>query len=1165
MSEVPADQDDATAFVHLRVRSEYSMSAGLAHVDDLARAAAELGIPALALTDRANLSGYLKFYSACMEAGVKPIAGVEVPYRGDESDGEIFRCLLLAMDADGYQSLLQVIFGLRLDAQTGMRVASRDGILANAAGLIALSGGAEGEIGKALLREDDTLAHSRLDLWTGAFHDRFYLEVMRCGRDLDARIEGALVSLASHRSLPLVATNEVMFARADDYEMHEIRVCVQEKRVIDDPARERRHTEDMWLKGGEDMAALFADMPEALQNSVEVAKRCSLPMQFHQHAFPKYPDAGDEPLDAHLTRLAEEQLAERLRGIAAVREVSQDMREAYAARLRTELEVIRSMEYSGYFLVVMSIIRWAKDAGIPVGPGRGSGAGSLVAWVLGITGLDPIEHGLLFERFLNSERVSLPDFDIDICMERRDQVLRHIAERFGRESVGQIVTFGTMGAKAVVRDVARAKGKPFRMGDTLARLIPNQIDITLKEAVEGQPELRRLIEEEPEYAEIMEAAHRLEGVVRSEGRHAAGLVIAPSALSRHLPVTVNEHGEAVTQFDWKDVEKAGLIKFDFLGLRTLTVIDHAVRSVNENHGLGIDIETIPLDDANTYRLLQEARTKGVFQLESDGLRRYILQIRPKHLADLTALLALYRPGPLQSGMVDDFIAVREGSKQAEYLHPAMREVIEPTSGVILFQEQVMRLAQVLAGFSLGQADVLRAAMGKKNQAIMDRQRGLFVDGAVGNGVEKAVAETVFDLMDKFAGYGFNRSHSTAYALISYQTAWLKANHPAEFMAAMLSSELHGSGNSRGAIHKLLPEVTALGLECLPPDVNESEFNFRAERQGVRYGLGGVKDVGRPLIEQIVCVRQSGRFESVSDFAMRVGSSHLPEAALQQLIHAGALDALLAGPANEARAKMLHMVKGLLQWVSQSEQSRSAGVVDMFDDGIELPTLGIPDCPPLTDLQRLELENQALGLYLTGHPMEVYKRECELLFSGEERPQSVSVSSGRGYKAVSYAGIVTRINHRGREGGETWARIENGVDHAEAQFYDKVLEAEREKIKEGAYLLIEGSKRVETTPGFGARIRVSRAYTITEARDKFVRTINLDVNGGRTFDALRGTFDALCENGSARACRVLIHYDNGEARASFWLDRRYSILPSDENLSRLREVLGEEAVQLSYRS
>ncbi|MCY4324325.1 MAG: DNA polymerase III subunit alpha [Gammaproteobacteria bacterium] len=1169
MSDVAADNTETRPFVHLRVRSEYSMSAGLAHVDDLARAAAQRGIPALALTDQANLSGYLKFYSACMEAGVKPIAGVDVPYRcdmGAEGDGEIVHCLLLAMNADGYQNLLKVIFGLRLDTETGARLASRDEIFANANGLIALSGGAEGEIGKALLRDDIPLAQSRLDEWIGQFRDRFYLEVMRCGREADARIEGALVDLASKHSVPLVATNEVMFAGIEDndYEIHEIRICVQEKHIIDDPSRERRYTEDMWLKSGEDMAALFVDMPEALRNSVEIAKRCNLPMKFFQHAFPNYPDAEGESLDAHLTRLSEMKLEERLQAFGKDCEVGEDVRETYRARLKTELDVICSMEYSGYFLVVMSIIRWAKDEGIPVGPGRGSGAGSLVAWLLGITGLDPIEHGLLFERFLNTERISLPDFDIDICMERRDQVLQHIAERFGRESVGQIVTFGTMGAKAVVRDVARAKGKPFRMGDTLARLIPNQLDIKLNDAVEGQPELRRLIEEEPEYAEIMDAAYRLEGVVRNEGKHAAGLVIAPSELSRYLPVTVNEGGEAVTQFDWKDVEKAGLIKFDFLGLRTLTVIDHAVRSVNENHGLAIDIDGIPLDDGRTYRLLQEARTKGIFQLESDGLRRYILQIKPKDLADLTALLALYRPGPLQSGMVDDFIAVREGRQQPEYLHPAMREVIEPTSGVILFQEQVMRLAQVLAGFSLGQADVLRAAMGKKKQEIMDQQRSLFVDGAVENGVTRPVAEKVFDLMDKFAGYGFNRSHSTAYALISYQTAWLKANYPAEFMAAMLSSELHGS-SSRDAIHRLLPEVTALGLDCLAPDVNESEFNFRAEGKGVRYGLGGIKDVGRPLIEQIVRVRQSGRYESLSDFAMRVGAKHLPEAALQQLIHAGALDMLLEGPMNETRAKMRHMAKDLLQWVSQSEQRRVAGVVDMFDDGTELPTLGVPDCPPLSDLARLELENQALGLYLTDHPMNVYKRECGLLFAGEERPQSVSVSAGRGYAAVSYAGIVTRINHRGREGGETWARIENGIDHAEAQFYDKVLEAEREKIKEGTYLLIEGSKRIDATPGFGARIRVSRAYTIAEARDKFARAINLDINGGRTLDALRGTFDALCENGSARNCRVLIHYDNGEARASLSLDRRYSILPSDENLSALREAFGEDAVQLSYRN
>ena len=1165
MSAVNDDKDGRAAFVHLRVRSEYSMTAGLAHVEHLAQTAAELGLPALALTDRANLSGYLKFYSACSEMGVKPIAGVDVPYRGDAnngSDSDIFRCLLLAMDDDGYQSLLRIIFGFHRDAESGMRVSTRDEIFSSAKGLIALSGGIEGEVGKALLREDDILARSRLDAWTGTFRDRFYLEIMRCGRELDTRIERALVALSSSQSVPLVATNEVMFARANDYEMHEIRVCVQERCVIDDPSRERRYTEDMWLKSGEQMAEIFSDMPEALENSVELAKRCNLPMKFYQHAFPKFPEAEDESLDVYLRRLAEEKLEERLRAMASVRELSPGMRDTYVARLASELDVICSMEYSGYFLVVMSIIRWAKDAGIPVGPGRGSGAGSLVAWVLGITGLDPIEHGLLFERFLNSERISLPDFDIDICMEQRDRVLQHIADRYGREAVGQIVTFGTMGAKAVVRDVARAKGKPYRMGDTLARLIPNQLDIRLKDAVEGQPELRRLIEEDPEYADIMDAAFRLEGCVRSEGTHAAGLVIAPSRLSHYLPATVNDNGDAVTQFDWKDVEKAGLIKFDFLGLKTLTVVDHAVRSVNANHGLDINIDDIPLDDEKTYKLLQAARTKGIFQLESDGLRRLILRIKPRNLADLTALLALYRPGPLQSGMVDDFVEVREGKAKPEYLHPAMAEVIEPTAGVILFQEQVMQLAQILAGFSLGEADVLRAAMGKKNQEIMDQQRSLFVEGAVKKGVGQTVAETVFDLMDKFAGYGFNRSHSTAYALISYQTAWLKANYPAEFMAAMLSSELH----NRSAIHKLMPEVLALGLENLPPDVNESHLDFRAEAVGVRYGLGGIKDVGKPLIEQIISARESGRYQSIADFVMRVGSRFLPEAALLQLVHAGALDSLLEGEANATRAKMLHMCKDLLRWVSQREQSRSAGVGDMFDEGTELPSLGVPDVAPLTDLQRLKLENQALGLYLTDHPMNVYRRECERLFSGDANPQGVSVSSGRNFVATSFAGIVTNVNHRGREGGETWVRLENGADHAEAQFYDRVLENAREKIKEGEYLLVEGSTaRSQALPGFGARIRVSHAYTLAEAREKFARSIDLKVNGGGGVNELCETFDKICENGGQRNCRVLVHYDNGKARACISLDRSFSILPSDENLSLLREVLGEQGVQMNYRS
>lgn len=1137
------------------------MSAGLAKVEALAHRAAALGMPALALTDRANLSGYIKFYSACIERGVKPIAGVDMPYRGGEDEADLSHCLLLAMNRDGYQSLLRIIFGLRRDPATGLRVAAQDHILENAKGLVALSGGPQGEIGRALLREDDARAQACLDVWLGSFRDNFYFELMRSGREAEGRIEGRLLELASNRGLPIVATNEVMFVRPEDYEFHEIRVCVQDKRVIDDPSRERRHTEAMWLKGAQDMAELFADLPEALQNSVELAKRCNLPQRFYQHAFPRFPEASDETLDAYLTRLAESKLEERLDAMEAGRAASAEVRERYFARLASELDVICSMEYAGYFLVVMSIIRWAKEEQIPVGPGRGSGAGSLVAWVLGITGLDPIEHGLLFERFLNKERVSLPDFDIDICMEQRDKVLQHIADRYGRNAVGQIVTFGTMGAKAVVRDVARALGKPYRVGDTLARLIPNQLDIQLKDAVEGQPELRRLIDEDRGFAEVMDAAYQLEGCVRNEGTHAAGLVIAPSELSDFLPATLNDHGDAVTQFDWKDVEKAGLIKFDFLGLRTLTVIDHAVRSLNHNHGLEIDIEDIRLDDEKTFALLQAARTKGVFQLESDGLRRLILRIKPKTLADLTALLALYRPGPLQSGMVDDFVGVRERKATPEYLHPAMREVIEPTSGIILFQEQVMQLAQVMAGFSLGQADVLRAAMGKKKPEIMAEQRSRFVEGARERNISESVAEKVFDLMDKFAGYGFNRSHSTAYALISYQTAWLKANYPAEFMAAMLSSELH----NRDAIHRLMPELAEIGLDALPPDVNESHLEFRAQGRGVRYGLGGIRDVGRPLIEQIVKQRQSGPYQSLADFVSRIGSRHLPTAALARLIESGALDELAEGHVNAKRAEMLHMGADLLNWVAQKERDQSAGVVDMFDDGAELPSLGGVNCPPMTDFERLVREDQALGFYLTGHPMNIYRDECEFLFSGNTQGASSPAGNGRRFVSMSFAGIITHLNHRGREGGETWARLENGSDHAEAGFFDTVLESQREKLKEGAYLLIEGSApRSSSSSGFGARIRVSQAYTLAEAREKFARSIELRVDGAGPVDALRETLGDLCTNERRSNCRLLVHYSNREARACIALPRGLSILPSDENLLKLRELLGSDAVRINYR-
>lgn len=1145
------------------------MSAGLAKAEHLARTAAVLGMPAMALTDRANLSGYIKFYDACLEHGVKPIAGVDMAYVDDWRDEhndrhnkapEVFRCLLLVKSNEGYSNLLKIIFGLQKDPASGLRVSTRREIFENANGLIALSGGPEGEIGKALLREDEVLADSALDAWLGTFRDDLYLELLRTGRDLDSRIEGGVIDLAADRSIPLVATHEVMYARPEDYEFHEIRVCVQEKRFIDDPTRERRYTEAMWMKSADDMAELFKDIPEALDNTVELAKRCNLQQTFYKHAFPKYPEAGDEPLDVYLTRLAEQMLERRLAMMEEEGGALAASKQAYAERLRKELDVICSMEYAGYFLVVMSIIRWARDQGIPVGPGRGSGAGSLVAWVLGITGIDPIEHGLLFERFLNKERVSLPDFDIDICMENRDKVLQHIADRFGRESVGQIVTFGTMGAKAVVRDVARALGKPYKMGDTLARLIPKLPDIRLREAVEGQPELGRLIDEEPEYAEIMDVAYRLEGCVRNEGTHAAGVVIAPSRLSDFLPATLNNHGDAVTQFDGEDVEKAGLIKFDFLGLRTLTAIDNAMRSLHQNHGLNMSVEQIPLDDEKTFKLLQAGRTKGIFQLESDGLRRLILRMRPNSLVDLTSLLALYRPGPLQSGMVDAFVDVRDEKTTPEYLHPAMREVIESTSGIILFQEQVMQLAQVMAGFSLGQADVLRAAMGKKKPEIMAEQRARFVAGAVKRGVSESVAEQIFDLMDKFAGYGFNRSHSTAYALIAYQTAWLKANYPAEFMAALLSSEI----GDRDAIHKLMPELGELGLKTLPPDVNESHLEFCAEGQGVRYGLGGIREVGKPLIEQIITQREAGPYTSPADLVSRVGTKYLSLAAFKRLIESGALDELAQGDMNAKRANMLHMAEELMNWVAQRERSESVGVVDMFNDGVDLPNIGVVDASPMTDLERLARESRALGLYLTDHPMNIYRKECELLSSGDKHPNSVRVSSGW-YVPVSFAGIITRLNHRGRAGGETWARLENGNKHAEAGFFDKVLEAEREKLEEGAYLLVEGSMpKNQSQSNFGARIRVSQAYTLAEARQKFARFIELFVDEKTPSQALRETLSELCVNGRKTDCRVQVRYCNGKVRGRITLHRNYSILPTDENMGQLRELLGTDAVNIVYR-
>src|SRR6056297_2029856 len=835
-----------TDFVHLRLHTEYSLVDGLVRIKPLVQRTAELGMGAVAITDLCNFYGLVKFSKAAYAAGIKPIFGAELAVVDSHDAEEAFPLVLLVASETGYRNLTRLISVAYTEGQhLGMPRVNREWLGQYSEGLIALSGGARGDIGRALLVGREEQASQRLRYWMRCFPDRFYLEVHRTGREGDEDHLHAAVALAAAHDCPVVASNDVRFLLRDEFEAHEARVCIGESRTLDDPRRARRHSEQQYLRSPEEMTELFADLPEAIENTVCIAMRCNFALTLGQPCLPDYPVPEGLSMEAYFRRLSHEGLDERLARLA-LREDPEAVA-TYRQRLDFELDTIIQMGFPGYFLIVMDFIRWAKQHAIPVGPGRGSGAGSLVAYALEITDLDPLAYDLLFERFLNPERVSMPDFDVDFCMERRDEVIEYVADTYGRDAVSQIITFGTMAAKAVVRDVARVQGKPYGLADKLSKMIPFEVGMTLGKALEQEDALREFLEEDGQAQEIWDMAVQLEGITRGVGKHAGGVVIAPSRLTDFSPLYCDDsRGGLVTQYDKGDVEEAGLVKFDFLGLRTLTINDWAVHMIDEaREGRGesaLDIDALPLNDTASFELLKSGDTTAVFQLESRGMKELIKDLRPDCFEDIVALVALYRPGPLQSGMVENFFNRKHGREaisypDAQYQHARLKPILEPTYGIILYQEQVMQIAQELAGYTLGEADLLRRAMGKKNPAQMAEQREVFQQGAQSRGVDADLAMKIFDLVEKFAGYGFNKSHSAAYALVSYQTAWLKAHYPAQFMAAVMSSELDNTDK----IVLFVDECKRMSLSLRLPDVNAGRYMFTVNaRREIVYGLGAIK-------------------------------------------------------------------------------------------------------------------------------------------------------------------------------------------------------------------------------------------------------------------------------------------------------------------------------------
>ena len=1163
-------------FVHLRVHSEYSLSDGVVRIDPLIAACAGQSAPAVAITDNNNLFALIKFYNAAERAGVKPIVASDVWVTGDNSDEQASPLVLIARTNQGYRNLCELISRSYAEGQVmGQASLKPSWIAAQSEGLIALSGGRDGDIGRALLVGNEQQAKRRLQRWLEIFPDAFYLELQRTGRENEDVYNHLAVDLAIGLDAPVVATNDVRFLSPEEFEAHEVRVCIHDGRTLDDPRRERRYTDQQYLKPAAAMAELFADLPEALQNSVEIARRCNVTIELGTYHLPKYPVPEGHTTESLLNQLAARGLEERLEKILDGSDPeAARKRKPYDDRLAFELGVINKMGFPGYFLIVMEFIQWARDEGIPVGPGRGSGACSLVAYALKITDIDPLEYDLLFERFLNPERVSLPDFDIDFCIDGRDRVIRHVAELYGREAVSQIVTFGTMAAKAVVRDVARVQGKPYGLADKLSKLIPFEPGMTLSKALEQEPLLGELVASSEEADEIMEMAFKLEGLARNVGRHAGGVVIAPTRLTDFVPTWRDETGGGLmTQFDMIDVEQAGLVKFDFLGLRTLTIIDRAVKSVNRRHTAEgrelIDIDQLSLEDPKVYADLQAARTTAVFQLESRGMKDLMKKVKPGRFADIVALVALFRPGPMQ--LADDFIKRKRGLEEVDYLHPSLKHVLEDTYGVMLYQEQVMQIAQILAGYTLADADLLRRAMGKKKPEEMAKQRAVFLEGATGNGVDQRQADHIFNLMEKFAGYGFNKPHSVAYALIAYQTAWLKHYYPADFMAAVLSADMQNTDK----VVTNIDECRAMNLRIDPPDVNLGEFRFIADTPtSIIYGLGAIKGLGEGPVESLVACRNAdGGFRDLYDFCERV-DSRVNKRAIEALIGSGALDQLVdqvpegtADAIGYKRALLAANQEDAVGLAEQKARNKDSGLTDLFggdllvqdrEDGRYNHFDGLR-CLSFKD--RLNREKESLGLFLTGHLIDDYGEDLDRVVDSR-------ISGLRaGQAGVMVGGLVLAMrSFKGRRGGtNTFITLDDKTGRVEVGVFSDVFELARDKIRKDSVIFVRGTVEDDEFTG-GKSLRATEVLTLEEARVSRAKNLKLELNSGNLcegfVDELAGLLQPFKPRGVG-GCPVAVTVTNQVSEADVILGDEWRVIPHDDLLQKLRERYGPGKVRLHY--
>ena len=1152
----------SSPFIHLRVHSDFSMMDGLNKVKPILGKVAALGMPAVAITDQMNMCGLVKFYSEAHNLGIKPIIGTDFWVTNEVFGDEPFRLTLIAMNNEGYKNITILISKAYLRGHLSHRaVIDQEWLAEHSEGVIALSGAQHGDVGVGLMKNNAKILDSALEFYQTHFPDRFYLELIRTGRQGEEDYLHLAVELAEQRGLPVVATNEVCFIDREGFDAHEIRVCIHDGYTLDDNRRPKRYSDQQYLRTAEEMVELFSDIPEAIENTVEIAKRCNVTVRLNEYFLPQFPTGGMTTED-FLVKVSEEGLEERLEFLFPDEEVRKAKRPEYDDRLRIELEVINQMGFPGYFLIVMEFIQWSKDNGIPVGPGRGSGAGSLVAYALKITDLDPLEFDLLFERFLNPERVSMPDFDVDFCMDRRDEVIDHVAELYGRQAVSQIITFGTMAAKAVVRDVGRVLGHPYGFVDRISKLIPPDPGMTLEKAFKAEPQLPEVYESDEEVKDLIDMARILEGVTRNAGKHAGGVVIAPTTITDFSPLYCDDEGKnPVTQFDKNDVETAGLVKFDFLGLRTLTIIQWAIDMIKEGKNVDVDISAIPLEDPKSFRTLQNAETTAVFQLESRGMKELIKRLKPDCFEDIIALVALFRPGPLQSGMVDNFIDRKHGREEisypdAEYQHECLKEILEPTYGIILYQEQVMQIAQEMAGYSLGGADLLRRAMGKKKPEEMAKQRGTFAEGAKGNNIDPDLAMKIFDLVEKFAGYGFNKSHSAAYALVSYQTLWLKVHYPAEFMAAVMSADMDNTDK----IVTLVDECERMGIEILPPDLNAGKYKFTVDSEGrIVYGIGAIKGVGEGPIEAIIEARETqGAFKDLFDFCAKIDIKRVNKRVLEKLVLAGAMDNL--GP---HRASLMASLPEALAAAGQHAKAESFGQSDMFGllttepEDVKQAFADVPEWP---EKVWLEGEKGTLGLYLTGHPINQYAEELRYYTDG----RLVDLKPTNKDQMASAVGLVLGVRVMTNKRGRRWAivTLDDKSARIDVRFFPDMYEQFESVLETDRILLIKGQVSFDDFSG-GNTITARDVMDIVQAREKNARALALNIDTQLLEPKKMSQMQSILQAFNGGSCPVQLAVTHPDAEVILACGARWYVTPEDQLLHDLKQCLGDKAVSILY--